>query len=72
MPLGREGARSGQRIVTNFVGGLLKSFRKEIKKPCESTELLLPKVPPQLWVLGERIRQESLQKSYQADDIIFC
>jgi hypothetical protein len=29
-------------------------------------------VPPQLWILGERIRQECLQKSYQAGDIISC
>ena len=29
-------------------------------------------VLPQLWFLERRIRQEYLQKSYQADDIIFC
>ncbi len=35
IPRRRDGARSGQHIVTDFVDGLLKSFGKEIKKPCE-------------------------------------
>jgi hypothetical protein len=29
-------------------------------------------VPILLWILGEKIRQEYLRKSYEADDIIFC